>query len=98
MNTFVRGKNPQRGDIERLKVDVPQVASGAIARPVASPRGEQSDHETRTEDAWQDQLRTSDAPNPFYGTDASNADETSVASSAKAAFPCLLYTSDAADE
>ncbi|KAI6869405.1 hypothetical protein KC343_g7823 [Hortaea werneckii] len=89
MNTFVRGKNPQRGDIERLKVDVPQVASGAIACPVASPRGEQSDHETRTEDAWQDQLRTSDAPNPFYGTDASNADETSVASSAKAAFPAL---------
>ncbi|KAI7466191.1 hypothetical protein KC351_g14635 [Hortaea werneckii] len=89
MNVFVRGKHPQRGDIERLKVDVPQIASGAIAHPVASPRGEQSDHETRTEDVRQDQLGTSDTTNPFYGTDASNADETSAASSAKDAFPAL---------
>ncbi|KAI7282906.1 hypothetical protein KC345_g3244 [Hortaea werneckii] len=87
MNAFVRGKHPQRGDIERLKVDVPQMAFGAIAHPVAAPRGEQSDHETRTEDVRQDQLGTSDTTNPFYGTDASNADETSVASSAKDAFP-----------
>ncbi|KAI7228233.1 hypothetical protein KC343_g7806 [Hortaea werneckii] len=89
MNNFVRGKNPQRGDIERLKVDVPQIASSAIAHPVAPPRGEQRDHEIRTEDVRQDQLRTSDTHNPFYGTDASNADDTSVASSAGHAFPAL---------
>ncbi|KAI6803298.1 hypothetical protein KC363_g2549 [Hortaea werneckii] len=89
MNVFVRGKNPQRDDIERLKVDVPQIASASIAHPLASQRGEQSDHETRPENAWQDQPRTSDTTNPFYGTDASNADETSVASSARDAFPAL---------
>ncbi|KAI6804812.1 hypothetical protein KC367_g2090 [Hortaea werneckii] len=89
MNVFVRGKNPHRDDIERLKVDVPQMASASINNPLASQGGEQSDHKTRTEDAWQDQLRTSDTTNPFYGTDASNADDTSIASSAKDAFPAL---------
>ncbi|KAI6897563.1 hypothetical protein KC318_g12320 [Hortaea werneckii] len=89
MNFFVRNKNPQRGDIEQLKVDVPQIASDAKVDRVASQKREQSDHETCAEDAWQDQPRTSDATNPFYGTDASNADDTSVASSTKNHFPAL---------
>ncbi|KAI7066199.1 hypothetical protein KC365_g13308 [Hortaea werneckii] len=89
MNFFVRNKNPQRGEIEQLKVDVPQIASGAKVDRVASQQGERIDHETCAEDAWQDQPRTSDATNPFYGTDASNADDTSVASSAKDHFPAL---------
>ncbi|RMX99598.1 hypothetical protein D0868_09456 [Hortaea werneckii] len=89
MNFFVRNKNPQRGEIEQLKVDVPQIAFGAKVDRVASQKGQRSDHETRAEDAWQDQLRTSDATNPFYGTDASNADDTSVASSAKHHFTAL---------
>ena len=89
MNVFVRNRNPQSGDIEQLKVDVPQIAPGAKVDRVASQNREQSDHQTRAEDAWQDQPRTSDSTNPFYGTDASNADDTSVASSAKDLFPAL---------
>ncbi|GAB1738827.1 hypothetical protein NU219Hw_g3613t1 [Hortaea werneckii] len=89
MNVFVRNKNPQRGDIEQLKVDVPQIASGAKVDRVASQEEEQTDRETRAEDAWQDQLRTSDTTNPFYGTDASNADDTSIAFSANDPSPAL---------